>query len=104
MLDISNNNEYIWTSSFTLNNNIQTNQPTSTSSSPSKTNDIQLPNSQLNTKTNYTDVITSIIIGAIIDAILLIVGIFLLYKWYKNKKEQNNATLPNNVTLPNNMT
>ncbi|CAB5343147.1 unnamed protein product [Rhizophagus irregularis] len=104
LLDISNNNEYIWTSSFTPNNNIQSNQPTSTSSSPSKTNDIQQPNSQLNTKTNYTDVITSIIIGAIIDAILLIVGIFLLYKWYKNKKEQNNATLPNNVTLPNNAT
>lgn len=105
LLDISNNNEYIWTSSFTPNNYIQPNHPTSTSMAPSKTNDIQLdqPNTQLNTKANHSDIITSIIIGAIINAILLIVGIYLLYKWYKNKKERNNATLPNDATLPNNL-
>ena len=75
LLDISNNDQYIWTTNF---------EPSSppTPSSP---------------VSSLSAVITAINIGIIIEPligiILLTIGSFFLYKQYKVRKEQNN-TIP----------
>ncbi|RIA87850.1 hypothetical protein C1645_827215 [Glomus cerebriforme] len=71
LLDISNNEEYVWTTTFdpTIPNN--TNNTTSTSSSSS------------NSSNN-----TGAIVGSLFGGILFSFGVYLLYKWNKNKKKQ----------------
>ena len=42
-------------------------------------------------QSNSTGINVGAVIGSLIGGILLTVGSFLSYKWYKNSKEQNNA-------------
>ncbi|GBC05714.1 hypothetical protein RclHR1_00640002 [Rhizophagus clarus] len=63
LLDISNNNEYVWTTSF---NPIQ----------PS----IQVSNIVM---------VIGVVLGSVFGSALLLVGCYCLRNWYKNKKEQN---------------
>jgi hypothetical protein len=96
LLDISNN-EYVWTSFFASSS--ITNKPNHLTSftSPSATTTNIQPNKQSNTITDHSDVLTGVIIGAIVNGILFMVGIFYLYKWYKNKRERNNADITQSV-------
>ncbi|RIA96740.1 hypothetical protein C1645_814924 [Glomus cerebriforme] len=64
-LDISNNDEYIWTENL--------------SGSPSKSK------------------VICVIIGSTIGGVLLIIGMFLLYKWNKNRRLRRNAVHPPDV-------
>ncbi|GBC00766.1 hypothetical protein RclHR1_03970008 [Rhizophagus clarus] len=93
LLDISNNNEYAWTSYFALSPITNSKSLDQTDAQPDQP-DTQ---SMQSNATNGSDVMTGLIIGAIINGILLIVGTFFLYKWYKNKRIRNNATLPNQI-------
>jgi hypothetical protein len=72
LLDISNNNEYVWTTIF---------NPSPPSSPPSP-----LPPSSLNNSSN----IAGAVIGSLlVSGIFLSVGSFLIYyKWNKNKRKQ----------------
>jgi len=86
LLDISNNDEYIWTTNFVPPS------PASPSSAPSTS----VPSSpttieQPNTQSNNTGVIVGAVIGSTIGGILLTIGSFLFYKRYKNNKELNKA-------------
>ncbi|GBB99972.1 hypothetical protein RclHR1_00370013 [Rhizophagus clarus] len=81
LLDISNNDEYVWTTSFV---------PQSLTSQPQSP--IPQPSSQsiTNTNTNSIGIAIGVSIG-IIGGIALTVGSFFLYKQYKNRKEQRIA-------------
>ena len=78
LLDISNNAEYVWTTSFV---------PLSSSASPtSNTTITTAPSSQSNTISAAIGTSIGIICG-----IALTVGSFFLYKQYKNRKDRNTA-------------
>ncbi|POG59159.1 hypothetical protein GLOIN_2v1724489 [Rhizophagus irregularis DAOM 181602=DAOM 197198] len=74
LLDISNNDEYAWTTSFV--------PPLPTSQSPT--------NSSSHSNINTIGVAIGILIG-VIGGIALTVGGFFLYKQYKNRKERSKA-------------
>ncbi|CAB4399942.1 unnamed protein product [Rhizophagus irregularis] len=69
LLDISNNEEYVWTTSFDI--------------SPS-------PSSSSQTSNNSSDIskMVGAIVGSLLSGIFLSVGSFFLYKWNKNKQKQ----------------
>ncbi|RIA87051.1 hypothetical protein C1645_828343 [Glomus cerebriforme] len=79
LLDISNDNEYVWTTIF----------------KPSLSNTINNAKSNTPSQSNNTAGATiGTVIGSLISGILLTIGSFFLYKWYKNRKdkrEQNKA-------------
>jgi len=80
LLDIINNDEYIWTNSFepqTTSTTSLATTPTSSSTSPSS------PNNKL--------IMIVIAIGAFIGGISLAFGGAFIYKWNKNKKENKRA-------------
>ena len=88
LLDISNNEEYIWTSNFVPNIALpSTSQSSSSSSSPSPSDPttsppiVNIPNKPL---------LIGSIIGSLIGGISLTVICFLLYKWNKNKRKPPN--------------
>ncbi|RIA85744.1 hypothetical protein C1645_879106 [Glomus cerebriforme] len=90
LLDISNNEEYVWTTTFdpTVPNNVL---PSSTSSLPSftSTSSPSLPSpSSLSSQNNASAVIAGAIVGSLVSGILLSFGGFFLYKWNKNKQKQ----------------
>src|SRR5436305_6971405 len=86
LLDISNNDEYIWTISFIPNIKTDNNTNTSnTSQAQPKTSNLPQFNK------NNTGVSVSTIIGSLIGGIALTIGSFFLYKQYKVRKEQSNA-------------
>ena len=87
MLDISNNDEYIWTTSF---------EPLPPPSSlPVHSSSIPVPSStitvQPNTQSNNPGVMVGAVIGSLIGGILLATGSSFFYKRYKNNKKQNQA-------------
>src|SRR5581483_9721059 len=85
LLDISNNDEYIWTTNF------QPASPSSVSSSPVPTSSVTAV--QPNAQSSNTGVIVGAVIGSVFGGILLTIGSFLSYKRYKNNREQN-KTIP----------
>ena len=86
LLDISNNDEYIWTTSFEPSSS-STKIPNTQPGASAKTS--ALPSSL--SQSNNTGVNAGSIIGSLIGGILLTIGSSFLYKRYKNKKEQNIA-------------
>ncbi|PKY62637.1 hypothetical protein RhiirA4_528063, partial [Rhizophagus irregularis] len=71
LLDISNNEEYIWTTIF---------DPPPLPPSPSSSlSSLSPPNNSGN--------IAGIVVGSLLSGILLSVGSFLIYKWNKNKQK-----------------
>ena len=87
ILDISNNDEYIWTTSF------EPLPPPSPSPVPSSS--IPVSSStitvQPNTQSNNPGVMVGAAIGSLIGGILLATGSSFFYKRYKNNKKQNQA-------------
>ncbi|CAB4414585.1 unnamed protein product [Rhizophagus irregularis] len=73
LLDISNNEEYVWTTSF---------DPSPSPSSSSQTSNNSSDNSKM----------VGAIVGSLLSGIFLSVGSFFLYKWNKNKQNQNHIT------------
>ncbi|RGB41671.1 hypothetical protein C1646_751840 [Rhizophagus diaphanus] len=71
LLDISNNEEYIWTTIFDPKMPPPQQPPLPPSSGPSLS----------------SDKIAGIIVGSLLSGILLLVGSFLIYKWNKNKQK-----------------
>ena len=86
LLDISNNDEYIWSTSF-----IPLPPPVS-ASSPNPSTTITTPSTTITTSSsNNTGVIVGSVIGSLFGGILLTVGSFFLYRWYKNIEQKNHA-------------
>ncbi|GBC52731.2 hypothetical protein GLOIN_2v1807292 [Rhizophagus irregularis DAOM 181602=DAOM 197198] len=90
LLDISNNEEYIWTTMFDPK---IPSQPPSPSPSPSQS---QSPSPSLSlspspsspSSPNNSGNIAGAVVGSLLSGILLSVGGFLIYKWNKNKRKQ----------------
>ncbi|RGB39869.1 hypothetical protein C1646_801766 [Rhizophagus diaphanus] len=99
LLDISNNNEYIWTYNFVPSYNPdpsssvslpsssieQSSSPTQ-SSSPSHS--INLLSAQQFEKSSFTMIVS--IVGSLFGGTLLLFGCFFIYRWIKIKREQKN--------------
>src|ERR1051325_9051178 len=81
LLDISNNEEYIWTSIFDPSFMPLTPSP---SSSPS----LNIQSSNIT-----PGVMAGAIVGSLIGGVLLLFGGLFLYKRSRDKRKQNNATL-----------
>ncbi|PKC65483.1 hypothetical protein RhiirA1_514480 [Rhizophagus irregularis] len=82
LLDISNNDEYVWTTTFDPSATINI-IPSSPTSSPSSS---QLFN---NSSNNSNINIVGAIVGSLLSGIIfLTVGCFFLYKWNKNKQNK----------------
>src|SRR6266540_1149352 len=82
LLDISNNDEYTWTTIFEPSVQTKSSTPSTTTSSP--------PSSK---RPNYTLIIIGAVVGSFIIGISLAFGGVFLYKWNKNKKE-NKQLIP----------
>ena len=81
LLDISNNDEYIWTNIF--------DPSTTTTTKP-------LPSpQQSNTPSNNTLIVISVVIGSLIGGAFLLFGGLYLYKWNKNRQRQQSLTPEN---------
>ncbi|RIA87846.1 hypothetical protein C1645_739820 [Glomus cerebriforme] len=96
LLDISNNKEYVWTTTFDPsipNNNVTISllPPPSSSHSP-------LPSSS--TISNTTPAIAGAIVGSLFGGILFSFGVFFLYKWNKNKRKQGNQENQAGYVIP----
>ena len=89
LLDISNNDEYIWTTNFVP----QPASPSSVLSSPISSSTLPVTVTvQSNAQpSSNTGVIVGAVIGSVFGSILLTIGSFLFYKRYKNNREQNIA-------------
>ncbi|CAB4393088.1 unnamed protein product [Rhizophagus irregularis] len=96
LLDISNNNEYIWTYNFVPSYNPdpsslpsssieQSSSPTQ-SSSPSHS--VNLLSAQQSEKSSLTMIVS--IVGSLFGGTLLLFGCFFIYRWIKIKREQKN--------------
>ena len=85
LLDISNNDEYIWTTNFVP----QSASPSSVSSSSNPSS--LVPSSSVSQSSSNTGVIVGAVIGSVFGGILLAIGSFIFYKGYKNNREQNKA-------------
>ncbi|RIA89465.1 hypothetical protein C1645_738603 [Glomus cerebriforme] len=89
LLDISNNDEYIWTNNFDLtSSNLAT--VTVTSIKTTATNVINIPNTQQSGRTLSNNKLIGAIVGSLIGGSLLTIGSFFIYKWNKNKRARNN--------------
>ena len=94
LLDISSNDEYIWTSDF-VPLPASTPSTSATSATSTQTANIQQPD-------NNKIVIIGAVIGSLVGGILLSFGGFFLYKRNKNRRNQNNALpIPGNVNYYN---
>ncbi|RGB41048.1 hypothetical protein C1646_663347 [Rhizophagus diaphanus] len=93
LLDISNNEEYIWTIKFD-----PSVPKTSPSSSPSPSlplpSSSQLSNSSSNN--SNSNHMVGAIVGSLISVIFLLVGGFFIYKWIKNRQNQKIINENNN--------
>ncbi|CAB5362591.1 unnamed protein product [Rhizophagus irregularis] len=79
LLDISNNEEYIWTTIFDPKMPLPPpSTPPSTSPSPSHSS---------SSSHNNSDYMACVVVGSSLGGILLSVGSFLIYKWNKNKQK-----------------
>ena len=84
LLDINNNDEYMWTNIFDLS------APKSTL--PTSSSPPQQP--------NYKSIIIGAVVGSLIGGIFLSFGGFYLYKWNKNRKRQRQALpIPGNEVV-----
>lgn len=94
LLDISNDNEYIWKTSFDIKSNNNNSIPTISSTPP------QVTSSAVSLGPKDTEK-ANIIVGAIIGSIVGIavaLGIFFLYKRRKHiKKQDKNSSTPKNT-------
>ncbi|PKC05400.1 galactose oxidase [Rhizophagus irregularis] len=99
LLDISNNEEYIWTTIFDPPKpNVIIPSSSSNSSLPSSSSTTSLPSSSLPSITTSPSPYLSLpsssqtsigtIVGFLVSGIFLLVGSFFIYKWNKNKKKQ----------------
>ncbi|RIA88180.1 hypothetical protein C1645_877589 [Glomus cerebriforme] len=88
LLDISNNEEYIWTTTFipSLTPPSSSSSPSSSSPSPSSPSSLSQPFN--NNSSNNTPAMAGAIVGSLFGGILLSFGVFFLYKWNKNKQKQ----------------
>ncbi|CAG8610909.1 5860_t:CDS:2, partial [Funneliformis caledonium] len=80
LLDISNNDEYVWTNEFEplLSSSTNTTYPSSkTATSPSPFNNSQQSNKSSLSATSIADAVA----GTLFSGILLLLGCFFLYKW-----------------------
>ncbi|RIA88308.1 hypothetical protein C1645_739506 [Glomus cerebriforme] len=85
LLDISNNDEYIWTNNFDLtSSNLAT--VTVTSIITTATN---IPNTQQSGHILSNNKFIGAIVGSLIGGSLLTIGSFFIYKWNKNKRARN---------------
>ncbi|PKY48535.1 hypothetical protein RhiirA4_422247 [Rhizophagus irregularis] len=85
LLDISNNEEYVWTTTFdpSVPKNIIPSSPTSSPSSSQLSN-----NSSDNSNINNINIVGAIVGSLLSGIIFLTVGCFFLYKWNKNKQNK----------------
>ncbi|PKY48539.1 galactose oxidase [Rhizophagus irregularis] len=84
LLDISNNEEYVWTTSF------------DPSPSPSSTSHSLPTSSQTSNNSSDNSKMVGAIVGSLLSGIFLSVGGFFLYKWNKKRQSQNNINNYNN--------
>ncbi|RIA89547.1 hypothetical protein C1645_738567 [Glomus cerebriforme] len=77
LLDISNNNNYIWTTVF--------------DSSVSMPSPSSQPSNNINSSNITPAAMADAIVGSLFGGILLSFGVFFLYKWNKNKQKQNHV-------------
>ena len=83
LLDISDNEEYIWTTAF---------DPSFIPLPPSPS-PLSSPSLDVKSSNITPEVTVGAIVGSLIVGILLSLGGFFLYKWSKDKRNRNNATL-----------
>ena len=96
LLDISNNEQYIWTTQFQPTNDKTPLSSSIPSPSSSPLSPSSLPSSEISS--NNIPVMIGAIVGSLVGGSLLTIGIFFLYKWNKNKQRQKNAIpTPGNV-------
>ncbi|GBC06562.1 hypothetical protein RclHR1_06920001 [Rhizophagus clarus] len=93
LLDISNNDEYVWTTIFDPSVPKISTMPSPSlsppSSSPSSSPSSPTPSASSSPlSSNNSSNLTGIVLGSILSGILLSVGGFLIYKWNKNKQKQ----------------
>jgi hypothetical protein len=74
LLDISNNDEYIWTTIF--------------DPSVPKSSTMPLPSPSSLSPNNSNNILAGAILGSLLSGILLSIGSFFIYKWNKNRQEQ----------------
>ncbi|CAB4442654.1 unnamed protein product [Rhizophagus irregularis] len=97
LLDISNNDEYVWTNEFeplSLSSSATTTSPSTIAISPSATATSLSPfnNSQQSNKSSLSAAnIAGAVVGTLFGGILLLLGCFFLYKW--NHKRNESLTL-----------
>ncbi|RGB41044.1 hypothetical protein C1646_752565 [Rhizophagus diaphanus] len=97
LLDISNNEEYIWTIKFDPSVS-KTSPPLSSSPSPSPSSPLPSSSQLSNSSTNNSNSnhMVGAIVGSLISVIFLLVGGFFIYKWIKNKQNQKIINENNN--------
>ncbi|GES82066.1 hypothetical protein GLOIN_2v1834755 [Rhizophagus clarus] len=91
LLDISNNNEYVWMTTFDPSVPKNSTMPSPSLSPPSPSPSPPSPSpslSPLPSSSNNSNNTTGIVLGSLLSGILLSVGGFLIYKWNKNKQNQ----------------
>ncbi|GBC04406.1 hypothetical protein RclHR1_05670008 [Rhizophagus clarus] len=102
LLDISNNDEYVWTTMFdpSVPKNNTMPSPSLLPPSPPPSPPSPSPSlSSLPSSSNNSNNTTGIVLGSLLSGILLSVGGFLIYKWNKNK--QNQKTIYRNENYHN---
>ncbi|CAG8639417.1 6336_t:CDS:2, partial [Funneliformis caledonium] len=87
LLDISNNEEYIWTDSF---DPIFSPSPKTPSTDPSKVQPNASP-TQTTTTQLQVPAMVGIAIGSLAVGFFLAFGVFFLYRWNKNRKESEKS-------------
>ncbi|CAG8514386.1 1360_t:CDS:2 [Funneliformis caledonium] len=88
LLDISNNEEYIWTDSFDPTFPIISPSPKTPSTDPSK---VQPNASPTQTTQLQVPIVIGIAIGSLSVGFFLALGVFFLYRWNKNRRESEKA-------------
>ncbi|RGB35682.1 hypothetical protein C1646_759019 [Rhizophagus diaphanus] len=101
LLDISKNDEYIWTTKF--DHSISNNISSPTSSTPTLSSTLSstlsptllptlspslLPSPSPSPPLLLNNKLVGVIIGSLLSGIFLSVGVFFVYKWYKNRQKQ----------------
>ncbi|GBB97696.1 hypothetical protein RclHR1_03040013 [Rhizophagus clarus] len=105
LLDISNNDEYVWTNEYNPSSNIIPSptlpSPSSTiiySSIPSSSTNPSQPTNLLQAPKSNSSVIIGAVIGSLLGSILSFAGGFFLYKQYKNRND--NVDYGHEIVLP----
>ncbi|CAB4440502.1 unnamed protein product [Rhizophagus irregularis] len=104
LLDISNNEKYIWTTKFdhSISNDISS--PSSSTPTLSPTLSPTLPPSLLPSPSPsppllLNNKLVGVIIGSLFSGIFLSVGVFFVYKWYKNRQKQRENEFEKDIQI-----